>query len=487
MRKSPLLQQVFDYRALPESDRFKQFALKMEAHNLPPIVINIFKYYYSLLLSGSQGKMAEADITPISPDDLKDYLELDAYEAAGRKALPKVAIIKLNGGLGTSMGLETAKSLLAIKAETCFLDVIIEQVERLRERYDIPVPLTLMNSFHTHSDSMLAIEGFDNGRTRVPLAFIQHMYPKIMRDTFLPARWPKNPELEWNPPGHGDLYTAMVTSKTLKRLEESGFEYAFISNSDNLGAVMDLKILGYMASEDLPFLMEVAQRTPADKKGGHLCKVKESGRLALREVAQCPDEELAEFQNIEKYAFFNTNSIWINLKVLEKVFAYHGMMPLDLIANHKTLDPRDPDSPPVIQVETAMGSAISAFHTAAAVRVPRTRFAPVKTSNDLLNVMSDNFILSTDYEIVPNPERNRSPVLVDLDPTFYKKVDDFQDRFPEGVPSLLNCTTFTVRGDVRFKGGVACRGNVLVENRTGHQVVVGPEDLAEENAQLVLE
>lgn len=487
MKRSPLLQQVFDKGVSLESERFKQFALKMEAHNLPPIVINIFKYYYGLLLSGFQGKLSEADIEPITADDLKDYLELDNYEAAGRDALPKVCLVKLNGGLGTSMGLETAKSLLPVKSETTFLDVIIEQVERLRERHDIPVPLTFMNSFHTHTDSMLAIEGFDNGRTGVPLAFLQHMYPKILRDSLLPARWPKNPELEWNPPGHGDIYTALVTSKTLKRLLESGFEYAFISNSDNLGAVMDLKILGYMASEGLAFLMEVAQRTPADKKGGHLCKLKESGRLALREVAQCPEEELGQFQNIEKYAFFNTNSIWLNLKVLEKVFAYHGMMPLDLIANHKTLDPRDPESPPVIQVETAMGSAISSFHTAAAVRVPRTRFAPVKTVNDLLNVMSDNYILSKEYEVVPNPERVRGPIHIDLDQAFYKKIDEFQDRFPEGVPSLVNCTSFTVKGDVRFRGGVACRGNVVVENHASRQAVVGPEDLAEENARVVIE
>jgi len=487
MRKSPLLQSVFDQRVILESERFKQFALKMEAHNLPPIVINIFKYYYGLLLSGSQGKLAEADIEPIAPDDLMDYLELEGFEDAGRKALPKVAVIKLNGGLGTSMGLETAKSLLPVKAEISFLDVIIEQVERLRERYDIPVPLTLMNSFHTHTDSMLAIEGFGNGGSQVPLAFIQHMYPKILRDSLLPARWPKNPELEWNPPGHGDIYTAMVTSKALKRLLENGFEYAFISNSDNLGAVMDLQILGYMASKELAFLMEVAQRTPADKKGGHLCKLKESGRLALREVAQCPDEELPGFQDIEKYAFFNTNSIWINLKVLEKVFAYHGMMPLDLIANHKTLDPRDPDSPRVIQIETAMGSAISSFHTGAAVRVPRTRFAPVKTVNDLLNVMSDNYILSREYEIVSNPERLRGPIHIELDPRFYRKIDDFQDRFPKGVPSLVNCSSLTVTGDVLFRPGVECRGNVVIENHGNQQAVVGPEELQEENAHVTFE
>ena len=484
---SPLIQHMFESAAGEVSERFKQFALKMEARNLPPIVINIFKYYYRQLLRGSLGKLGEKDIEPVSQGQLKTYDELEDYAQAGRDALGKVVVIKLNGGLGTSMGLEKAKSLLTIKDETTFLDVIVEQVERLRQKSDMPVPLVFMNSFRTHSDTMLAIEGFDNGQTGVPLAFLQHMYPKILADSFLPASWPENPELEWNPPGHGDIYTALVTSGALSKLLEAGFEYAFISNSDNLGALMDMRLLGYMSAESLPFLMEVARRTPADKKGGHLCRLKKTGRLALREVAQCPEDELSCFQDTETYAYFNTNSIWINLRVLEEVFTYHGMMPLDLIANTKTLDPRDSTSPKVIQVETAMGSAVSAFHQATAVEVPRTRFAPVKTVNDLVNIMSDNYLLTEDYEIVPNPARTRGPLLVDLDSKHYKKIDDFQERFPDGVPSLLDCEELVVKGDVLFRGHVACRGEILVENRTGIQAVVRADDLNDEHSKVVIE
>lgn len=487
MDASPLIQQMVDQGQEGLSERFKHFALKMEAHKLPPIVINVFKYYYTLLLKGAQGILAEADIEPVTPDDLKDYSEIEVYRDAGRRALPRVAVVKLNGGLGTSMGLEKAKSLLPVRGEMNFLDVIIEQVEHLRQKSDIPVPLIFMNSFRTHQDTMLAIEGFDNGKTNVPLAFLQHMYPKILADSFLPARWTKNPELEWNPPGHGDIYTALVTSGALKALLEAGFEYAFISNSDNLGATVDPCILGYLAQGDYAFLMEVAQRTPADKKGGHLAKRRKDGRLVLREVAQCPESELEEFQNIEKYAFFNTNSIWINLKVLEKVFIYHGMMPLDLIANQKTLDPRDHNSPAVIQVETAMGSAISAFNTATAVRVPRTRFAPVKTVGDLLNVMSDNYILNDDYEISLNPARTRGPIHIELDAKHFKKIDDFQARFPEGVPSLLHCTSLKVKGDVVFRGGIEMKGNVVVENRSGIQAQVSRDRFEEENARVIID
>lgn len=483
---SPLIKQVIDGGQAQASDNFRHFALKMEAHKLPPIVINVFKYYYHLLLEGDLGQLPESAIDPVAGEDIKDYAELEKYRDAGRKSLGKVVTIKLNGGLGTSMGLEKAKSLLPLKGDCTFLDVIVNQVQRLRETTDMPVPLVLMNSFRTHTDTMFALGDFDNGATRVPMAFLQHMYPKILQGSFLPAKWPDNPELEWNPPGHGDIYTALVTSGTLKALLEAGFEYAFISNSDNLGAVMDLSILGYMAAYDFPFLMEVAQRTQADKKGGHLCRLKENNRLALREVAQCPDDDLDEFQNIDKHCYFNTNSIWVNLKVMEKIFAFHGMMPLDLISNKKTLDPRDPNSPPVIQVETAMGSAISAFHTATAVRVPRTRFAPVKTSNDLVNVMSDNYILTDGFELVQNPERTLPGINIDLDSKFYKKIDDFQARFPDGPPSLINCTSFRVKGDVLFKGPVACNGDVNIENKTAIQGTVTADQMADENAEVII-
>ncbi len=105
-----------------------------------------------------------------------------------------------------------------------------------------------------------------------------------------PAYWPESPAKEWNPPGHGDLYAAISTSGTLDQLLEGGYEYAFVSNSDNLGAVLDTEILGYFAEERLPFLMEVAHRTRADRKGGHLAQL-ENGQLILRELAQCPPDE----------------------------------------------------------------------------------------------------------------------------------------------------------------------------------------------------
>ncbi|MDP3428110.1 MAG: UTP--glucose-1-phosphate uridylyltransferase, partial [Humidesulfovibrio sp.] len=410
---------------------------------------------------------------------------LEAYSDAGREALSQTVVIKLNGGLGTSMGLERAKSLIPVKDGHTFLDIIVRQAKVLRKKYKSPLPLVFMNSFKTHRDTMLKVEGLDNGDTGIPLAFVQHMYPKILEGDLTPADWPQNPELEWNPPGHGDVYTALVTSGLLSKLLRRGYRYAFLSNSDNLGAVMDSRLLGYVAKERLPFLMEVARRTQLDRKGGHLARIKESGRLMLREQAQCPDSELGSFADIEKHRYFNTNSLWVDLEVLERVFVENLMMPLDLIINPKTLDPRNPESPAVLQVETAMGSAISAFEDARAVLVPRSRFAPVKTTQDLLLVMSDCFVRTKLEAVEQNPERTTPLPSIALDQRFYKKIDMFQERFPKGAPSLLGCDHLEVHGDVRFGRGVKCLGSVRIINRARKQVRIA--DNTQLEGEVILE
>ena len=451
---------------------FKPFALKMEERRIPSIVINVFKCYYTQIMQGAQGKTSDTEIEPVPEGDVPAYENLERYIDAGRDALTHTVVIKLNGGLGTSMGLERAKSLIPVKDGHTFLDIIMRQAKVLRKKYKSPLPLIFMNSFKTHRDTMLKVEGLDNGDTGIPLAFVQHMYPKIMEADLSPAEWPENPELEWNPPGHGDVYTALVTSGLLARLLRRGYRYAFISNSDNLGAVMDSRLLGYVASEELPFLMEVARRTHLDRKGGHLAKLRGSSRLMLRELAQCPEGELESFADIDNYRYFNTNSLWVDLEVLERVFVENLMMPLDLILNPKTLDPRNPESPPVLQVETAMGSAISAFENARAVLVPRTRFAPVKTTQDLLLVMSDCFLRTKLETIEQNPARTTPMPSVALDQKFYKKIDMFQERFSKGAPSLIKCERLEVHGDVRFGRGVKCAGNVRIINRARKQARV---------------
>jgi UTP--glucose-1-phosphate uridylyltransferase len=323
----------------------------------------------------------------------------------------------------------------------------------------------LMNSFSTGKDTAAALSALKPSKEPIP--FFQHRFPKVLRKNLKPAAWPASPQLEWNPPGHGDIYPALQSSGMLKRLLDTGIHYAFISNVDNLGARMSARLLGYFVENQFPFMMEVAEKTPADIKGGHLARYR-NGRLLLREAAQCPADEVDAFQDIQRYGFFNTNSIWVNLESLNTVLKKHRIIDLPMILNPKTLDPRDETSPPVYQIETAMGAAISLFEGATAVKVPRSRFAPVKTCNDLLAVRSDCYEYTADETLRLSPKRNVDKafdtVKIKLDPRYYGKIDLLEERFKQGEPSLVNCESLTIEGDVHFERNVSIKGQVFIRN-----------------------
>jgi UTP--glucose-1-phosphate uridylyltransferase len=433
-----------------------------------------FRHYYDQLLAGEKGLLPESAIEAVA--DVPDFDDLPEAGEAAREALDRTVVVKLNGGLGTSMGMTRAKSLLEAKDGLSFLDVIARQVLAVRARSGARLPLVLMNSFYTREDSLAALARYDELPVDVPLDFLQGKVPKIDAESLKPVSWPADPDLEWAPPGHGDLYTSLVVSGMLGELLSHGYEYAFVSNADNLGAVLDERILGWFAREGLPFLMEVADRTEADRKGGHLAS-RPGGGLVLREIAQTPDEDVEAFQDIGRHRFFNTNTLWVNLRALDSLMrSRDGVLGLPMIVNRKTVDPADSSSPAVIQLETAMGAAIDVFEGAAAVRVPRSRFAPVKTTNDLLVVRSDVYELDDESRVVA--KREKLP-LVDLDSKHFKLLNDFEERFPSGPPSLLQCDRLTVKGDVRFGRDVVVRGAVEVEQSGAEQRVIDDGALLE--------
>lgn len=457
---------------------FVPFAQKMTAAGLPPIFIENFAYYYDRLCQGDEGLIADAAISPVC--DLPDAEALDnATAATGAQAISRTVIIKLNGGLGTSMGLREAKSLLVIKDDLTFLDVIA------RQALHAGVPLVLMNSYATEASSLARLSRYPDLNNGLPLGFLQHKEPKVVQADLSPVTWPADPELEWCPPGHGDIYIALVTSGMLDQLLARGVEYAFVSNADNLGAVLDPAILGYFAESRAPFLMEVADRTPADRKGGHLAR-EADGRLVLRELAQCPPEDIDAFQDIGRYRYFNTNNLWLHLPTVKRILeADDYRLKLPLIRNSKSVDPRDLSTTPVYQLETAMGSAISVFDGAQAIRVPRSRFAPVKRTDDLLAIRSDAYMLTEDYRVMLAPERNHVPPDVSLDPAHYRMVGDLDVRFAAGTPSLIDCTHFTVRGDFAFGESVVIRGAVTLENPNEERQYV-PDHMQLEDVTLSL-
>lgn len=469
---------------MPDTADFRSFAAKMHNAGLRPELIDVFQDYYHQLASGYTGKLSEDEIRPL--DQANDLLHQEAITEAtgaqGRELLPKTVMIKLNGGLGTSMGMSYAKSLVEVKQGRNFLDVIVMQCNGCEGNVQYSIPLALMDSFATHKEtvSYLQEQGVRVGQD--VFSFVQHKFPKIRQDTLEPVRYPEDPELEWNPPGHGDVYAALETSGLLNQLLSDGYRYAFVSNSDNLGAVVDSRLLGVLAESGAPFMIEVCRRTAADTKGGHLARHVD-GRLILREIAQCPDEELDAFQDVQRYKYFNTNNIWIDLQQLRDFIDANGFPKLPIIVNPKTVNPRDADSTPVYQIETAMGAAVAAFSGSLGVQVSRDRFIPVKKTNDLLAVWSDCYIFTEDCRIVPNPRRQLETIVITLDSTYYKNIDQLKSRFQYGAPSLLECSSLTIRGDIAFGADVVCRGEVVLDNRGAHQVVV-PDGTVLEGRQI---
>jgi UTP--glucose-1-phosphate uridylyltransferase len=344
--------------------------------------------------------------------------------------------------------------------------VIALQVLHLRELHGAQIPLLLMNSFATRDDTLAALERYpDLKLDGLPLDFMQGKVPKLLADGFEPVSWEADPSLEWAPPGHGDVFTSLASSGMLDTLLERGYEYLFLSNSDNLGAVLEPRILSWFAREELPFMSEVVDRTEADRKGGHLARRADDGGLVLRETAQVPDEDQEAFEDTERHRFFNANNIWVNLRALKRTLDERdGVLGLPMIVNRKTVDPSDSSSPAVLQLETAMGAAIGVFDGAAALHVPRARFAPVKTTNQLLVVRSDAYELADDWTVQLAAGRDTIPI-VELSGEF-KLLRDFEDRFPGGPPSLVEADRLEADGDVHFGRDVKVRGRVHIDGPT---------------------
>ena len=451
---------------------------KMAAAGVHQKAIDVFTHYYAQLEEGVTGFIAEESITPLEDPDLLESVSIDDQDA--RTALARTVMIKLNGGLGTSMGMDKAKSLLPVREQKSFLDIIVDQVRAARARYGVPLPLILMNSFRTHDDTLAALKEYpDLVVDDLALGFVQNSEPKLRADDLRPVEWPTDPTLEWCPPGHGDLYTALDVSGMLDRLLALGYRYASVSNSDNLGAGPNAGIAGWFAGSGAPYAAEICRRTAADRKGGHLAIRKSDSRLILRDTAQTAEEEMDFFTDEHRHPYFHTNNLWFDLDVLARTLKErNSILGLPLIKNEKTVDPADPSSPAVIQIECAMGAAIEVFEGATAIGVGRQRFLPVKTTNDLLLLRSDVYEVGPDGRLAkitdPAP-------MVDLDSRYYKTISAFDQRFPSGAPSLRRATELSVEGDWTFEADVTVVGAVQLDDRGAAQTLAAGSVLGGES------
>lgn len=414
--------------------------------------ISLFQDLYNRYISERDSKIDWQNISTPSESSILDYSALD--EVSGEEArslLSELAVCRLNGGLGTSMGCVGPKSAIEVKNGLSFLDLMVEQIHTLNVTYGTNVPLVLMNSFNTDQDTQKIIGKYED---ILPIhTFQQNAFPRLRKDSLLPVSAEKYGQQAIYPPGHGDFYQSILTSGILDRLIEEGKKYIFIANADNLGASVDLAILKLLKTSNSPYIMEVTNKTRADVKGGTLIKTADQP-LRLLEIAQVPKDHVEDFKSVKKFRFFNTNNIWINLVKLKERLQNNSLH-LDVIVNRKSIEKL-----PIIQLETAIGSGINNFRGSLAVNVPRVRFVPIKKTDDLLLVQSNLFIIENGI-LRKNPERQFGGIPLIRLGEYFKSVDDYQNHF-ETLPDILELDLLTVVGDVYFGRNITLRGNVIL-------------------------
>ncbi|KAI9019006.1 UTP--glucose-1-phosphate uridylyltransferase family [Hyaloraphidium curvatum] len=443
----------------PERDR-SWFAPEMDA-------------FYDLFVRWQRTRSTKLNWDRVVGQRMDEMVKLEELPEVAEARIPqllsKLAIVKLNGGLGTSMGLQGPKSAIEVRDGSSFLDLAVTQVRYLSRKYGVKVPLVLMNSFNTAETTSKLIGKFEGDEGVDIRTFDQAIAPRISRESLLPV--PATAEItagtkqHWYPPGHGDIWASMVRSGILDSLLDEGKEWVFVSNIDNLGATVDLRILQHLCeSRSADFLLEMTPKTRSDIKGGTL--IEYEGQTRLLEVAQVALVHRNDFYSVKKFSTFNTNNLWVNLKALKDLFDRHPHGPeLDIIENPKTTDSGEA----VIQLETAMASAIRAFEKSGGILVPRSRFVPVKNTADLLLAQSEGLYSLRHGQLVINPTRPFSSTPVIKLGNEFSKIADYDRRF-ESPPNILDLDHLTVSGDVWFHGQVVLAGTVIIVATHGQRI-----------------
>lgn len=435
---------------------------------------NFFALFRRFLNDRAKGNSIEwSRIAPPKPEQVVEYSDLPNSDAV--EFLNKLAVVKLNGGLGTSMGCVGPKSVIEVREGMSFLDLSVRQIEYLNRTYDVNVPFVLMNSFNTDADTANIIKKYEGHNIDI-MTFNQSRFPRVVKDSLLPA--PKSSTSQgsdWYPPGHGDVFESLYNSGILDKLIKRGVEIVFLSNADNLGAVVDLSILQHMVQTRSEYIMELTDKTKADVKGGTI--IDYEGQARLLEIAQVPKEHVNEFKSITKFKYFNTNNIWMNLKAVKRIVE-NNELAMEIIPNEKSIpaDKKGESDISIIQLETAVGAAIRHFNNAHGVNVPRRRFLPVKTCSDLMLVKSDLYTLKHG-QLLMDPNRFGPAPLIKLGSDF-KKVSSFLSRIPS-IPRIVELDHLTITGKVNLGRGVTLKGTVIIVATEGQTIDVPPGSILE--------
>lgn len=442
----------------------------------PENVVSNFKRYLRAIYDGEEAKISRERISLPKKEDLIIIEDIDdSVKKLGSQNLSKLAYIKLNGGMSTTMGGSVPKIVVEAKNKLSYFQVIAKQILSINKEHNANMPLILMNSFFTEELTKKEIQ--KNNPGIAVKTFIQNKHPRVRKDNLLPLII--NDEVSWAAPGHGDFYNSLYSSGLLDELLSQGIKYAFVSNIDNLMAVPDAKILGYFIREDLDFLLETSKKTKLDVKGGTPTRI--DGELRLLERAMVTDEMMNQFEDITYFKVFNTNNLWINLKRMKEVMS-KGELIFPFLQNFKTIEGND-----CIQIETVIGDGISAFEKTKAIIVPRNRFAPTKKPQDQLFLMSDLFVMSVDGFVDFNITRSKK---LGYKPTFLVKgfldsLDDLKKFEDPNTLSLVYLEEAEIKGFVKFGVNVSLKGKIkIINNNLNEELIIG-DDAVLENEEII--
>ncbi|KAI1724492.1 UTP--glucose-1-phosphate uridylyltransferase domain-containing protein [Ditylenchus destructor] len=408
----------------------------------------------------------------VRPDVEIDYDSLQDFDTflkmSTESVINRVAVVKLNGGLGTTMGCKGPKSLIELRDGLSFLDFVLLQHTKLNQKYKSDVPLILVNSFNTNKETAEVLKSKPEALRKNVRTFVQNRCPRIYADTLMPVPEYCNDRLEdgWYPPGHGNVFESLAQSGLLDQLLKEGREIAFFSNIDNTGACFDMRIAKAMCDGLADYIMEVTPKTEADIKGGTLIEL--NGSLMHLEMPQVPADKIDEFCSLKTFKMFNTNNIWVNLRAVKDKL---GQMTMEILANKKKLA----DGQNVIQLETSIGGAIRNFEKAISVRVNRRRFLPIKSTQELLALMSNCYYVDTEDYVVKLIASRSSQPLIKLSSEF-SSVDEFLRRFAS-IPDLSELKSLKVIGDVKFGKNVKLVGNCEISSLNGETLAVADDSV----------
>jgi UTP--glucose-1-phosphate uridylyltransferase len=427
-----------------------------------------FQGFQSLFMRflGERGETLDWDkITPLPSNFILELPTDDSIipKPEAQEILNKLVVLKLNGGLGTSMGCVGPKSAITVRSGLTFLDVTVEQISNMNSVFDVSIPLVLMNSFNTDEDTKNILRKYTSSNVDIH-SFNQSKYPRINQETLMPFAQTVDSDKDkegWYPPGHGDLYTSLYHSGLIQEFLDQGKEYLFVSNIDNLGATINISMLKSLMADQYDFAMELTDKTPSDVKGGTLMQYQDNIRLL--EIAQVPPEHVDDFKSVKKFKLFNTNNLWMKLESVKRV-AEEKKILLDIIVNKKTLD----DGNKVIQLETAVGSGIKCFDKTVGIHVNRDRFLPVKTTADLLLVMSNLYSLKNGMLSMSEKRMFHTTPLIKLGHEF-QKMGEFNKRILQ-VPDIIDLDHLTVSGNVTFGRRVVLKGTVIIIANHGEKI-----------------